>query len=28
MGELKGIQGTGRYSAAQDGAQIELNYNL
>ncbi len=28
MGELKGIEGTGRYSATQDGAQIELNYNL
>ena len=28
MGELKGIQGTGRYSANQDGAHIELDYNL
>ncbi len=28
MGELKSIQGTGRYSANQDGAQIELNYTL
>jgi hypothetical protein len=28
MGELKGMQGTGRYSATQDGAQIELDYNL
>ena len=28
MGELKGIQGTGRYSATRDGAQIELDYNL
>lgn len=28
MGELKGIKGTGRYSATQDGAQIELDYNL
>ncbi|MBE0538945.1 MAG: DUF3224 domain-containing protein [Ignavibacterium sp.] len=28
MGELEGIKGTGRYSATQDGAQIELDYNL
>ena len=28
MGGLKGIQGTGRYSASHDGAQIELDYNL
>ncbi len=28
IGELKGIQGTGRYSANQDGAHIELDYNL
>ncbi len=28
MGELKGIQGTGGYSATQDSAQIELDYNL
>jgi hypothetical protein len=28
MGELKGIQGTGRYSANQNGAQIELDYTL
>jgi hypothetical protein len=28
MGELKSIQGTGRYSANQDGAQIELDYTL
>ena len=28
MEELKGIQGTGRYSANQDGAQFELDYNL
>lgn len=27
-GELKGIQGTGRYSATKDGAQIELDYKL
>jgi hypothetical protein len=27
MGELKGIQGTRRYSANQDGFQIELDYN-
>ena len=27
MGELKGIQGSGRYSANQDGIQIELDYN-
>ncbi len=27
-GELKSIQGTGRYSAAKDGAQIELEYDL
>ena len=28
MGELKGIHGTGRYSANQDGSHIELDYNL
>ena len=28
MGELKSIQGAGRYSANQDGAQIELDYTL
>ncbi len=28
MGELKGIQGTGRYSATKDGAQIDLDYDL
>lgn len=28
MGELKDIQGAGRYSANHDGAQIELDYNL
>lgn len=28
MEELKGIHGTGRYSANQDGAQFELDYNL
>jgi Protein of unknown function (DUF3224) len=27
-GELKGMQGNGQYSATQDGAQIELDYNL
>jgi hypothetical protein len=27
MGELKGIQGSGRYSANQDGIQIELDYD-
>jgi hypothetical protein len=27
-GELKSIQGTGRYSADKDGAQIELDYTL
>jgi hypothetical protein len=28
MGELKSIQGTGRYSANKDGAQIELDYTV
>jgi hypothetical protein len=28
MGELKSLQGSGRYSANQDGIQIELDYNL
>ena len=28
MGELKNIQGTGRYSATHDGAHIELDYTL
>jgi Protein of unknown function (DUF3224) len=28
LGELKSIQGTGRYSANQDGANIELDYTL
>ena len=28
MGELKNIQGTGRYSADHDGAHIELDYTL
>jgi hypothetical protein len=27
-GELKGIEGTGTYSATKDGAQIELDYTL
>ncbi len=27
MGELKGIKGTGRYSANQEGAHFELDYN-
>ena len=28
LGDLKNIQGTGWYSAGQDGAQIELDYTL
>jgi hypothetical protein len=28
LGELKGIQGTGRYSANQNGIHIELDYEL
>ena len=28
LGALKGIQGTGRYSANHDGARIELDYNI
>ncbi len=27
-GDLKGIQGTGKYSADKNGAKIELDYNL
>ncbi len=28
LGELKSIQGSGRYSASHDGAKIELDYTL